>query len=1077
MCKFLIDEGLRSSNHTICYFFFKQGNLEDPLCALLHQLFVHERSLLDEQTLKIHDNRGHSFVQSFNCLWEILLSSAEKKNNSEKEEEEEEEERAAEGRRGHIICVLDALDECPRETQEDLMHALASFCNESRKTTSRLKFLVTSQPETNISAFFEKIEAIEPPSALRVQAESQNILDQINGEVNRVIKRRLRRIIPNDRGFRAEMFKKLTSDPNRTYLFADLALKEFEKNIRAAPEQKQNALSSTPRNVHDAYERTLNRDILNRDFEQEQRRKRLLSIVVTAYRALTVDELIVAIKLGSTEDTNNNEIDLSASEEVKHDLVRKTSGNFVNIINDKVYLIHQTARGFLLSNRGPWKSPLDRSDLSFPPETSSRGALHIESHSKWEHSFDNQTMHQLFAKLCADFLDSKFEHDRLPEFKKYCHMYLFAHLFEAGPYVSDPLADQAIEVLKKHKSEWNLIYKHMPNYDHESISFCPEWDGPILNLVSYLGIFKLISQALKEPISIKEAKSSYPWLCIAVARDDQKMVRSFLSQRGADPDVKSRDNITPLHAAVICGRLDMVSILLKAGAAIEAMTKEGRTPLHLAIWERRFEVAERLIKKGARVEAKIPETGYCPLHLATVQQLPKFVQLLLNNKAKVNAKAKISRFPRIEEYQTALHLAAQHGNLEILKMLLSKNADINALDHRKFSALHIAIKQNHYEAVQILLDHKDIDVNIKDQNASSPLFHAISMGKFGLVKLLLDHHKSRLGSVELTRAMQPSEVSSTVTSQQVLDLLLDHANKIPLELQEVLYETNTILDSSIATRIVEAGAQVTTKVILAALERWTIQQSNPQLAKIDPEAKTIEILLQKINPNSLDEKECASMLSKAMQCKCWNTVQRLIERKIVRFRDVEPAYRKEWFLWAAQTGHVQSIDFLLSNGIIVHTTDNTGRTAFSYAISYGLKQKPQQESPNEEENEQAQPIVDYEKAKQFNDIATTLLKAGASPDPLDRDGHPARDWAKWAGNTEAAALLSEYHRDPLADRLEPVVSAVGPLPVIVVPPYSRVSALVAGISPSSSSSSLLSPSRRSSIRSLSFKNPLGKKQQ
>ncbi|WP_265021650.1 ankyrin repeat domain-containing protein [Wolbachia endosymbiont (group A) of Icerya purchasi] len=50
-------------------------------------------------------------------------------------------------------------------------------------------------------------------------------------------------------------------------------------------------------------------------------------------------------------------------------------------------------------------------------------------------------------------------------------------------------------------------------------------------------------------------------------------------------------------------------------------------------------------------------------------------------------------------------LAAMTGNVDIAKVLLKHNADVNAKNNEEKTALHYAAKYNHQELVELLLAH------------------------------------------------------------------------------------------------------------------------------------------------------------------------------------------------------------------------------------------------------------------------------------------------------------------------------------------------------------------------------------
>lgn len=65
--------------------------------------------------------------------------------------------------------------------------------------------------------------------------------------------------------------------------------------------------------------------------------------------------------------------------------------------------------------------------------------------------------------------------------------------------------------------------------------------------------------------------------------------------------------------------------------------------------------------------------------------------------------------------QTALHLAARHGRVPIVRLLLAQGADPNAQDHAGTTPLISACDRGHVNIVQILLEDTNCDINLKDK--------------------------------------------------------------------------------------------------------------------------------------------------------------------------------------------------------------------------------------------------------------------------------------------------------------------------------------------------------------------------
>jgi hypothetical protein len=86
-----------------------------------------------------------------------------------------------------------------------------------------------------------------------------------------------------------------------------------------------------------------------------------------------------------------------------------------------------------------------------------------------------------------------------------------------------------------------------------------------------------------------------------------------------------------------------------------------------------------------------------PLHLAASQGRSDVVALLLTNKALVDAKDKYGIMP--------LHLAAIHGHRDVAELLLAHKADINPKSNDGSTPLHLAVKNGRTDVAELLRQH------------------------------------------------------------------------------------------------------------------------------------------------------------------------------------------------------------------------------------------------------------------------------------------------------------------------------------------------------------------------------------
>ena len=91
------------------------------------------------------------------------------------------------------------------------------------------------------------------------------------------------------------------------------------------------------------------------------------------------------------------------------------------------------------------------------------------------------------------------------------------------------------------------------------------------------------------------------------------------------------------------------------------------------------------------------DAGLTPLHLAANHCHTNVVMLLLNQGAKVNARAAGGATP--------LHLAAQEGCADAVTMLLAKGAKINARDDQGYTPLKRAELWHQDAVAQIIREH------------------------------------------------------------------------------------------------------------------------------------------------------------------------------------------------------------------------------------------------------------------------------------------------------------------------------------------------------------------------------------
>ncbi|XP_037033312.1 transient receptor potential channel pyrexia-like [Bradysia coprophila] len=197
---------------------------------------------------------------------------------------------------------------------------------------------------------------------------------------------------------------------------------------------------------------------------------------------------------------------------------------------------------------------------------------------------------------------------------------------------------------------------------------------------------------------------------------------NFLLSQKFDINFQPR-TYTPLHFAAFGNSREVAKLLIDNGASIFISTNKlvcNESLLHLAVRANAIECIELFVKEGADVNSLKP-SGTNPIHLAADLGLSKSLKALLDAPT-ANPNVRICFR---EQESTALHLAADEGNVECVNLLLAKGADVKIKNHRGFTPLHLAARTSSLACVEALLSNGHANPNAEDFDKRTPLHAAI----------------------------------------------------------------------------------------------------------------------------------------------------------------------------------------------------------------------------------------------------------------------------------------------------------------------------------------------------------------
>lgn len=711
LAKYLVNSILSTTDfRTVCYFFFKddfedQRTVVSALCCILRQLFLKKRTLLSDKILDKFDIDGEMFLGSFNEVWNTLVNVAEDENA------------------GEIICLLDAIDECENQGRSQLAQKLCQLY--ATKRNFNLKFLLTSRPYSGIRRGFQPLK-IQGLPMIHLSGESDVEMEKISREIDVFIRARIqdigKRLILSQHE-QDLLLEKLLSVPNRTYLWVHLTLDLIESDIDIDKSTIRELTSRLPKTVDEAYDR-----ILSKSCNFDKARK-ILHIIVAAARPLTLREMSLVLVLQESHRSYDDlelEFNLGAEDRFR-EKVREVCGFFVTIIDSRLYLLHQTAKEFLVQN----------------DTANSSESVHMDL--KWKHLLRPHESHRILTEICIwHLLLEDFENGPLGEnmpvsqyikdhiFLDYSAKHWAAHFRELEIEVQGAMTRSILRICETSSGRcltWFRIYWASTNTKF------PQGFTSLM-MVSNFGLSIAVKYMLKmEGIDLNSRDNTYgrSALSWAAGKGFGNVVK-LLINKGNNGSIGRR----------------VSKVLFGKRAKIDSKDIYGRTPLSYAVWIGNVAVIELLIKAGARANSK-DKIGGTPLLYALCNRDKEVIQVLLKGDTQANLE---------DSSKELLCSAAKKGHEDVVRLLLDiGKTELDAIDDNGKTPLIWAASEGHETIVKLLLGTGIVDVNARDYEHWTPLSWATERGDKDMVELLL-------------KAGAKTDIKYTVTVSKLVSILI-----------------------------------------------------------------------------------------------------------------------------------------------------------------------------------------------------------------------------------------------------------------------------------------------------------------
>ena len=257
---------------------------------------------------------GDALFQSFDALWDILVKVGEDETLDA------------------IYCVIDALDECHRDSQTIFLQQLQQNFEKhsSEGLASKLRFLVATRPYKDISEYLEDF----PNEDLASFPQSKSDVEIFIAERVAYLAKRKHYTAK----IKHEVEHIMKNKAESTFLWVGLA---YEELLNVASKDTLKLLATLPPGLHSIYQRQLDQALQEPGSDRDDI-IRILSLVMVACEPLSLAQLCIACQLHDDEDDE---------ERIQFTRDSIASCRLMVVFHDNVvHLLHTSVRVSIKSN-------------------------------------------------------------------------------------------------------------------------------------------------------------------------------------------------------------------------------------------------------------------------------------------------------------------------------------------------------------------------------------------------------------------------------------------------------------------------------------------------------------------------------------------------------------------------------------------------------------------------------------------------------------------------------------------------------------------------------------------------------
>ena len=653
----------RSSQMTLAYYFCDDKNeRRRTATAILRGLILQllrQRPVLFKYIQTDFDIEHHSLFTDFHALWRNFVRMTQDPGA------------------GNVYCLIDALDECERESRQLFLKKFTRLFGPQQSKTTSVKFVLTSRRENDIE---EEFLFINNPFIQNLQIDKA----KVNRDLSKFIDVKVDELSRRKRYTSVQKEKirsTLTKKADGTFLYISLVLHDLRMTkIFWKVAQK---LETLPSGLYEVYDRIL-RLI---DAECEEIAKKVLIWVAVARRPLTVDELAMAVALGMGGWKNRAIPPEDCLDELK-DCFRCCEPLVqVDDNTHTINLVHQSAKEYLL--------------CTYLQENDGLSQYHMVS----------DTANLLLFRTCWTYLSLE-------------------ELEQGGGVI---IRRDATRKLLQEK-----VLSDQDLNDHCFLQYAfREWQGHALAASPALTTdLEFWNYGLKRSPTLRDF-----WLLKAVAQEQELMVQQLLESGADPNCCDSNSLTPLMIAAVKGLEAIVRMLLSRADVAANSRDDGGRTALSIATMEGHEAIVKLLLSRNDVIADLQDIRGRTPLSFAAIFGCDNIATLLLSrddvtaDHRDLEGRTPLSLAAGLESDKRSKLLSSR-----ILKMAhsqpLNNHGALVSRYQKHWQYSRFGLTNGHEAVVRMLLSREDVIVDSRDNKGLEPWVWATTCGNDTLRTLI-----------------------------------------------------------------------------------------------------------------------------------------------------------------------------------------------------------------------------------------------------------------------------------------------------------------------------------------------------